>query len=820
MATPGLDETKILIVDDNPHNVYSLRTLLEENVVNLTVLEAQSGMAALGMLLADTVDLILLDVQMPEMDGFETARLIRARKHSAHIPIVFLTAAYKSEEFQEQGFSVGAADYLTKPIDAPHLLARIRTYLRFVEQEKLHNHELEKRTRELAKANDRLQGEIQERKQIQAKLQQVSRQTQLVLETAGEGIFGLDTQGVLIFINPAAAEMMGYTPEELIGCKQHQIIHYAKADGTPFLLEDCKIHTAMHDGKIYRITDEVFWRNDGRPFPVEYIVSPIMEDDRIQGCVVTFKDITQRKQTEEILRRAKEDAEQANLAKSSFLANMSHELRTPLNAIIGYTDMLVEDARDSGLDGFVSDLYKVRTAGAHLLGLINDVLDLSKIEAGKMDVELHKIELASLIGDIQNTALPLMNKYENTLISNIPKILGEMNTDSTKLRQILLNLLSNAAKFTKNGQITLTVTLSNSSDNHGAQWVSFAVQDTGIGMTLEQQDKVFDAFTQADSTTTRKYGGTGLGLAISKKFAEMLGGTIVLTSEFGVGSCFTLHLPADSSSAEAALIAGLHQESAEERTSGKGTVVVVVMADEELGKAIQAKLNRRGYSAALAVTGREGLDLITKLQPDVLMMPPELPDMTVERFALELHANPFFTELPIILVGDADTQKALVKNVVIAKWLPETSNSEQLLQTVGQYRVDYHKSPLVMVVDDTNELRRTMGFALKKQGWRVIQCGSGNQALRQLDERRPHLIVLDLMMPDMDGFEFLTHVRKSETWYTIPVIVVTALELDKELLMRLKNQVTRIIYKTQDSLLVELTAVAQPVYEDWKNCKF
>ncbi|WP_062150610.1 ATP-binding protein [Beggiatoa leptomitoformis] len=394
MSTP--ESLNILIVDDNKNNLFTLRNLIGEYIPSVHILEAESGVEALRVLLKEKVDLIILDIQMPEMDGFETAELIRARKHTRHIPIVFLTAAYKSETFKQKGFDLGAADYLTKPIDAPLLISRIRSYRHFILQERRH-------VSELFIANQQL---------IRAK---------------------------------------------------------------------------------------------------------------------------------ELAEEAQAAAEAANIAKSRFVANMSHELRTPLNAIIGYSEILLEEAADAGYDTCTQDLDRIQSSGKHLLGLINDILDMSKIEAGHMEIYVETFDLQKLLEDVVSTAKPLVEKNKNTFRYEFVEQLGEMKSDQTKLKQMLLNLLSNAAKFTEKGTISLKITRK---QDINEAWFVFTVEDTGIGITPEQQQKLFQPFTQADASTTRKYGGTGLGLAITKRFTEMMGGTILLESEAGRGTIFTLLLPA------------------------------------------------------------------------------------------------------------------------------------------------------------------------------------------------------------------------------------------------------------------------------------
>ena len=273
----------------------------------------------------------------------------------------------------------------------------------------------------------------------------------------------------------------------------------------------------------------------------QVLLTPEGELEAIEGFIT---DISERKQAEEALEWAKQAAEDASRAKSQFLANMSHELRTPLNAIIGYSEMLQEDAQDLGEESFVSDLAKISSAGEHLLGLINDVLDISKIEAGKMELYNESFELTKIIKEVINTAKPLIDRRHNVLQLDCESTVGEMYVDITKLRQILLNLLSNASKFTEQGTIIFKVTRITEHDN---EWIRFQVSDTGIGLSQSQLQKLFKPFTQADGSTTRKYGGTGLGLVITKRFVEMMGGYISVTSACGQGTSFIVKIPANLS---------------------------------------------------------------------------------------------------------------------------------------------------------------------------------------------------------------------------------------------------------------------------------
>jgi signal transduction histidine kinase len=266
-----------------------------------------------------------------------------------------------------------------------------------------------------------------------------------------------------------------------------------------------------------------------------------------QAMVSWFYDYSERKRVAEELHVARKQAELANAAKSTFLASMSHELRTPLNAIIGITEMLHEDARDCNREDEIEPLDRVLRAARHLLALINDVLDLSKIEAGRMELHIESFPVAPLIHDVVKTIEPMATKNGNRVVVNYPPTIDSMRSDQIRVRQALLNLASNAEKFTENGTVSITA---QQRQDKGAEWITIVVADTGIGMTRQQMGKLFQEFSQADSSTTRKYGGTGLGLAISRRFCQMLGGDITVESEQGCGSTFTINLPMNCGASE------------------------------------------------------------------------------------------------------------------------------------------------------------------------------------------------------------------------------------------------------------------------------
>jgi PAS domain S-box-containing protein len=345
-----------------------------------------------------------------------------------------------------------------------------------------------------------------------------------VLAAMADSLVVVDLAGTIQTVNKATLELLGYEREQLVG--------------RPFreLLIDFGGHPgdsgAQHDA-----VERSYIHRDGRQVPVLLTRSSLHgEAGRLGGSVWVASDITRLKDAELSLREATQLAEEASLAKSRFLANMSHELRTPLNAVIGYAEMLLEEADDRALVGSTDELRKVQIAGKHLLGLISDILDLSKIEAGRMDVHLETFDVADMIDTVLDTVRPMLARNANELAVSCPPSIGFIHADLTKIRQILLNLLSNAAKFTDRGTVRLTA-------SRAPGRMQFQVSDTGIGMTQGQLGQLFQAFSQADNTTARRFGGTGLGLAISKAFTDMLGGTIEVQSRLGVGTTFTVNLP-------------------------------------------------------------------------------------------------------------------------------------------------------------------------------------------------------------------------------------------------------------------------------------
>jgi PAS domain S-box-containing protein len=371
-------------------------------------------------------------------------------------------------------------------------------------------------------------GEIRA-EQILGEAQRARRYADNILASMAESLVVVDAEGRIQTVNRATLKLLDAMPEQLLG---HPF--------TILLPEASAVAPLPHEPQ-QGLVERVYRAPSGREIPVLYARSDLRDDRGAPiGAVCVASDITHLKRAEGSLREAKQMAEEANLAKSRFLANMSHELRTPLNAVIGYAEMLMEESDERGLEGSIDELRKIQFAGKHLLGLISDILDLSKIEAGRMDVHLETFDVADMVEAVLGTIRPLADRGNNRVVVVCPSSIGFIHADLTKTRQILLNLLSNAVKFTDHGEIRLTA---NKTLREGVPAIQFIVADTGIGMTAQQLSKLFQAFSQGDSTTSRRFGGTGLGLAISKAFCDMLGGTIEVKSQLGVGTMFTVRLP-------------------------------------------------------------------------------------------------------------------------------------------------------------------------------------------------------------------------------------------------------------------------------------
>lgn len=639
---------------------------------------------------------------------------------------------------------------------------------------------------------------------LMAHLESAITRTQAIVDTAMDGIITFSQKELqIVTLNPAAETIFGYPAGEIVGRSVTTLLRTTYVGDTSDNREAVRVFQPIINeavGSPYPI-ELIGRRVDGSRFPLEISVAQAKQNAE-SYYIGTFRDITERRKAIEELEQAKEIAESANRAKSSFLANMSHELRTPLNAIIGYSEMVQEELLEIEEEELIPDLIKIQNAGKHLLSLINNILDLSKIEAGRVDLYLEQIDLQSLLVEIKVTMQPLVSKNGNEFEMHLPNKLRPMHVDVTKLKQILFNLIGNAAKFTNHGRVTLAVVFDK--DQEGQEWVNFYVSDSGIGLSREDIQKLFQPFTQADASTTRKYGGTGLGLAISRRFAALMGGDITVASELGRGSTFTLRLPATVKAKDNVTDVYYHEvQPFNPAASGKRErgVVVVIDDDPAARELITHHLTREGFHVESAASGEAGLKLVRQLKPDIITLDVMMPHMDGWSVLGHLKAEEEIAHIPVIMLTMVEDRN-LGYSLGAADYLMKPINRERLVKTIQRYQSGGETPGRVLIVEDDLPTRELVRRTLQKEGWETIEAGNGREALDVLAKlpQNPALIILDLMMPEVDGFQFLEIIRKSEQWQNVPVIVVTAKELtsyDQEVL---NGSVQRVLAKGRQTI--------------------
>ncbi|HEX2862747.1 MAG TPA: response regulator, partial [Lacunisphaera sp.] len=421
------------------------------------------------------------------------------------------------------------------------------------------------------------------------------------------------------------------------------------------------------------------------------------------------------------------------------------------------------------------DLDKVLNAARHLLGLINDVLDISKIEAGKMELYLENFEITKIVNEVIATAQPLVAKKGNSLAIDCPADIGIMHADATKLRQMLLNLLSNASKFTEKGTITLKVRRLSDDDN-----IELAVIDTGIGMTPEQLSRLFQAFSQADASTASKYGGTGLGLAISKQFAQMMNGDITVTSTAGVGSTFTIRLPATVATKKPKVVnQGSPRLTRSPFPGEKRPKVLIIDDDKDVRSVILDILDQSGYEVFSASSGQQGLDLASQILPHLIVLDLMMPGMDGWTVLTKLQHKPALADTPVIILSGASGLE-MAMSLGAAAVLSKPVDARQLTAEIAAQLAPLPPSYILLVEDD-NDSRTLITRLLDSEGWNSRAAINGNAALRILKQGAPAMIILDLKMAGMNGFELLEVIGKNPVWSKIPVVIVTSMDLTGEM---------------------------------------
>lgn len=655
-----------------------------------------------------------------------------------------------------------------------------------------------------------------------------------IVETINDGILLLRLDSTIIYVNLSMATMVGYQPEEMVG---RSLYDFMSEEWANIAKENLK---RRRDG-IAEMFDHQWVHQDGYLVWTLVSAKPMHDAQGVRwGSLVAIQDISERKQMEGKLRQARDELElrvmertrqlsdtvarlnvevqerreaeaeavEASRAKSAFLANMSHELRTPLNAVIGYTELIQEDLSygDEGLDsldiaGIQDDLTKVHQAAKHLLALINDILDLSKVEAGKMDLHLESFGVGELVEEVLDTVRPLVD-FDVIQMQARGDAGVELVADRTKLKQVLLNLTGNAVKFTERGQIILE--FEDRYIDH-ERWVVIGVRDTGVGIAEENIDGLFEPFTQADGSTTRRYGGTGLGLAICKRFCEMMGGRVELHSRLNEGTSAQVFLPAEQSvglseSTGASVWPDTPEPGALESQPSayqSGPSVLVIDDDPTMHELMRRFLHPRGFRVYSAFHGDQGIEQARALQPDVITLDVMMPGRDGWSVLSSLKADPEVEQIPVVMVTMID-DKSIGYALGASDYLVKPIQRDRLVRVLSRYHSA--RGGQVLVVDDDPRITEVIQRHLERAGWAVKTAENGKVALDMLDDECPDVVLLDLMMPEMDGFEVAEIMRQEPRWQDIPIIVVTAMNLDDAEKHRLNQSVERILSKNVGSI--------------------
>ena len=525
---------------------------------------------------------------------------------------------------------------------------------------------------------------------------------------------------------------------------------------------------------------------------VSELVAMVIEKKRLEAEQLEYQTNLERKireRTKELF-FAKEKAESAAQAKSEFLANMSHELRTPLNAILGFCEILIEDATELKQEGVVSDLEKIHTSGIDLLALINDILDLSKIEVKKIDINISSFEMKNLVNSVKTTLEPYAKINRNNIQINLPKKSIVVSSDELKIRQILFNLLTNACKNSEESDINLTITRETVKK---INYIAFKVQDFGVGIPKNKMKEIFEPFNQGNIIDNSKLKGTGLGLTISKTYSELLGGYIHVKSKEGLGSTFTSYILQDyyrkKGKSEEYKIVEIPQISPFPQ---KGKILII---DDDINflDLIDRRLSKEGYLVFTANNGKSGLIKANKLVPDIIILDIVMPDMDGWTVYKKLKTTPLLSQIPVIIVTIGDYEK-MAKDFGVVDFLTKPIKWKTLNVILSKYKI-IGKSKHILVIDDDSATRIILRKMLVKDGWRVDEAENGKVALDRIKKEKPELILLDLLMPVMDGFKFLKVIKGKDSLTDIPIIVITSKDLTADDYSYLTANVDRVIQK-------------------------
>src|SRR5713226_4421627 len=629
----------------------------------------------------------------------------------------------------------------------------------------------------------------------EARLRESEERIRLLLDSTAEAIFGIDSEGNCTFSNPSCAHVLGYDrPSDLLGKNMHELTHHTRPDGRAYPQQECPIDRAMRQGKSVHSDQDVLWRAGGTRFPAEYWCYPIWRGEESMGSVVTFLDITERKQREEELVQAKEAALAGSRAKSEFLANMSHEIRTPLNGVMGMTDLALQTELTPEQREY---LETVKMSADSLLTVINDILDFSKIEAGKIELDADDFNLRdSLEATLKTLALRGDEKGLELLCEVAPEVPEVVRGDSSRLRQVVINLVGNAIKFTDEGEVALQVRVE--AEDGEDRILHFTVSDTGIGIPPEKQKVIFDPFTQADSSTTRKYGGSGLGLTISTRLVRMMGGGIWVESNAGGGSRFhfTVRLrAADAKAIEVGTIAPPEML--------RGVKVLVVDDNRTNRRILEGMLKRWEMKSRSVEGGEEALAQLSAAreagEPYALILTDmHMPKMDGFALVERIRQRPELSTATIMMLtsaghrGDAARCQELGIAAYLLKPIRQSELREAIARVLGareqkgaiplitRFSLQDARDPTsilrVLLAEDNAVNQRLAVRLLEKRGHRVTLTSNGREAVEVLTNQTFDLVLMDVQMPEMDGYEATAAIREAErdSGRHQPVIALTA----------------------------------------------
>jgi PAS domain S-box-containing protein len=593
-----------------------------------------------------------------------------------------------------------------------------------------------------------------------------------------------DKAGHILRINDVAAGLMGRPAKELLG----KTVNTVASSETAELI-------SKHDREVIEGHGVTAYEEQVNYLGGSYTLLtrrfPITDEhNAIAGVGVMSMDITQRIHMEQELRIAKMEAESANHAKSLFLANMSHELRTPLNSIIGLSELTYEQADEREDRETAEIMQRVVNAGRHLLSLINDILDISRIESGRVELHTEVVHVRTLLESVINSMQTLAKANSNTLTLDIAPSVDMVCVDVTRLRQVILNLVGNAIKFTRNGEVRVAASCQ-------GEHLQITVSDTGIGMTPDQLQRIFEPFEQADRSIARRFGGSGLGLTISRQLLGLMGGHIGVASDIQSGSVFTVTLPVgDIDSARPHVPSAMAGDIQPAR--GRNPVVLVVDDDPDACELVRNALKRDGIHVVSAASGEQALSLTRTLRPAVMVLDILLGDMTGWDVLAAIRADPDHSELPVILctVTDPD-QRTGVLGVV--EHLTKPFDRDHLCHLVQRF-VGNMKGSSLLVVDDDDFYRDSIASVLRQVGHDVDTAPSGERALTLMRDRPPDLLLLDMVMPGMDGLAVIEAMRTDPALAPVPIMLVTAADISPEISRSLYERAVLLVRKGEGDL--------------------